>query len=364
MMPLARALMLTVVAVACDPPSVATELPPPATEPAAPAPSEPRAAEPAAHSVVARWQGGSLTLADLDARIGAELRNRELRYLLDRYELQAQAVDTLLTDALLREEVQRRGLPDVETLLREEVERRIPEPSDDEVARLYPLLAHQLQGASLDEARPLIVAEVVRRASQRRQREFLDELRARAEVSVLLPYPDLPRLEVPVNPSDPSRGPATARVVLVEFAEYQCYYCGRVGPTLDQLAERYPDDLRIVWKDFPLSSHGRAKPAAIAARCAGDQGRYWEMSDLLLANQQALTESDIAGYARRVGLSIEDFQRCLTEGRHDAALQADVELGRRVGVQVTPTFFINGVLLAGAQPIERFQALIERELAD
>jgi protein-disulfide isomerase len=363
MIPLARTLAIALAALACGSPPVAPEPPVPAARPDV-APLQPRAAEPPADATVARWQGGALTHADLDARIGPELRARELRYLLDRYELQAQAIDALLTDALLREEVQRRGLPDIEALLREEVERRIPEPSDDEVERLYPLLAHQLQGASLDEARPLIVAEVVRRASQRRQRDFLDELRARAELSIVLPYPDLPRLEVPVGAADPSRGPSDARVVIVEFAEYQCYYCGRVGPTLDQLAARYPDDLRIVWKDFPLSSHGRARPAAIAARCAGDQGRYWEMSDLLLANQQALTESDIAAYARRIELSIEDFQRCLTDGRHAAALQADIDLGRRLGVQVTPTFFINGVLLAGAQPIERFQTLIERELAD
>jgi protein-disulfide isomerase len=367
-----RALLLSLLIVAaCDPaappaspapieaPAVA-EPPPPAPLPAEAARLDP---QPETPSVVATWEGGALTAADVEARIGADLRAREIRFLLDRYETQSATIDALVTEALLRDEVARRGLPDVDALLRAEVEARVPEPTDADIEQLYPLMAPQLQGAGPDEARPLIVAELVRRASQRRQREFLDALRASAGVTVLLPYPDLPRVDVPVRPDDPTRGPAEAPVVIVEFAEYQCYYCEKARPVLERLASEYPDRVRIVWKDFPLTSHGRARPAATAARCAGEQGRYWEMSELLLRNQQALTEADIAGYARTIALSVEAFQRCLADGRHDASIDADVEDGRAVGVQVTPTFFVNGVMIAGAQPYERFQALVERELA-
>lgn len=311
---------------------------------------------------VATWKGGEVSGADLEAHVGSELRNREIRYLLERYEVQTRALDVLVMEKLLQAEVQRRGLSDVNALLRNEVDERVPEPTEDEIAAYWPVVSRQFRGATLDEARPVVVSELVRRAREHRYAEFVQELRVRSELSVHLPYPDLPRAPVPLEEHDPARGPADAPVTIVQFAEYQCYYCNQVKPALERLLEAYPGQIRLVWKDYPLSNHGRAVPSAVAAHCAGEQGKYWEMSQVLLANQHALSDVDMAGHAGDLGLSPEPFQTCMTSGRYDAGIRADQALGKSLGVDATPTFFVNGVLLSGAQPYERFQQLVEREL--
>ena len=111
----------------------------------------------------------------------------------------------------------------------------------------------------------------------------------------------------------------------------------------------------------PRGANG-AIPASIAAHCAGEQGRYWEMSGVLLANQHAMSDADIAGYARELGLSPEPFQTCMGSGRYEPLVVEDQRLGKSLGIEATPTFFVNGVLVSGAQPYERFQSIVEREL--
>ena len=175
-------------------------------------------------------------------------------------------------------------------------------------------------------------------------------------------FQDPPRLGNQFD-DDPMLGKKDAPVTIVQFAEYQCYYCNQAAPTLERLMKEYDGRVRLVFKDYPLSNHTAALPAAVAARCAGDQGKYWEMNKILLANQQALLEDDLHGYAKKLGLDMDRFQECQTSGRFEPSIQADLALGNEKGVDATPTFFINGVLLPGAQPYDRFAALIDRELA-
>jgi len=359
----ALCLAIALNAVGCPAPANAPDVPPePAPHTFAPSRLDP--APLAGETIIARWNGGALTAQDLHARTYQELRNREIRYLLDRFDLTSRTLDAMVIEALLQTEADRRGLASVEALLRIEVDGKVADPTQGEIERLYPQMAPQLHGASLEESRPILIAELVRRAAAQRHRHFIEELRGGADLRIELPYPDLPRVDAPVESHDPTLGPHDARVTIIQFAEYQCFYCGRVHDSLRRLVDRYPDDVRIVWKDFPLSNHTRAKPAAIAAHCAGDQGMYWEMSERLLTNQHALSEADIAGYAREIGISTEPFQRCLSEGRHEDGIRADLDLGRRLGVQATPTFFINGILVSGAQPFERFQGIVARELGE
>ena len=327
-----------------------------------PAPSGDRSDAATGEGAVATWKGGNISAAQLHDHVGDELRNREIRYLLERYEVQSRALDVLVMEHLLQSEVERRGLTDVNALLRAEVDDRVPEPTDEEVEAFWPVVERQFRGATLEEARPIVVSQLVRRARERRYVEFVEELKAASDLQIVLPYPDLPPVPVPVEAHDPSRGPDDAAVTIVQFAEYQCYYCNKVKPSIERLFEEYPGQIRLVWKDYPLSNHGRAIPASIAAHCAGEQGRYWEMSGVLLANQHAMSDADIAGYARELGLSPEPFQTCMGSGRYEPLVVEDQRLGKSLGIEATPTFFVNGVLVSGAQPYERFQSIVEREL--
>ena len=129
------------------------------------------------------------------------------------------------------------------------------------------------------------------------------------------------------------------------------------------LAE-YPGKVRLVFKDFPLNSHPGAEPAAMAARCAGEYGRYWEYHDLLFVAQPAFSRSDLLTYARRLFIPEGQFTSCLDSGRFRDAVRADAREGRAAGVTGTPTFFVNGRRLVGAQPIEVFREAVLDALED
>lgn len=166
-----------------------------------------------------------------------------------------------------------------------------------------------------------------------------------------------------------TRGEEDAPVTIVEFSEYQCPYCGRyVAEAYPQILEEYGDQIYYIFHDYPLSFHQYAQKMAEVARCAGDQDQYWEMHDLIFENQEVWSskqnvETDINSYVSQLGLDKEEFDDCLVSGKYTQTVKNDFELGTEVGVQGTPTFFINGQKIVGAQPFENFKTIIDAELA-
>jgi protein-disulfide isomerase len=132
---------------------------------------------------------------------------------------------------------------------------------------------------------------------------------------------------------------------------------------LGEVLAQYPGKVRLVYKDFPLGFHPGAEPAAIAARCAGEGGLFWDYHDLLFVSQPAFSRADLLTYARRLGLAQDPFESCLDSGRFRDAVNSDVQEGRSMGVSGTPTFFINGKRLVGAQPLSSFRRAIEDALS-
>ena len=164
---------------------------------------------------------------------------------------------------------------------------------------------------------------------------------------------------------DPAWGPEDATVVVQEFADFQCPYCGKFAlETAPRLKEAYGDKIRFVFRDFPLSSiHSSAQKAAEAGQCAQDQGLFWEYHDLLFDNQDAISESDLRGYAEEAGADMGMFNDCLDSGKNAREVLLDAQDGRKAGVSGTPAFLINDLLLSGAQPFEQFQLAIDQALA-
>ena len=172
------------------------------------------------------------------------------------------------------------------------------------------------------------------------------------------------RYDVPVD-DDPAYGPEDAPITIIEFSDYECPYCRSwQAEVLPRLLETYPDQIRLVYRDFPLSSiHPNAAPAAVAANCAHEQGAYWEFHDRLFSMELGLSDRAYQQYASDLGLDTESFAECLKSDRHVDEVQADFQYAAELGVRSTPTFFINGIALVGAQPFELFQELIDKELA-
>ena len=164
---------------------------------------------------------------------------------------------------------------------------------------------------------------------------------------------------------DPVQGPKNAPVTIVEFSDYQCPYCGRFyTQTLPLIEENYikTGKVKLVFRDFPLSFHQYAQKASEASECAHEQGKFWEYHNMLFENQQSLSVENLKQYAKNLGLDTAKFNSCLDSGKMASEVQKDFKDGQSYGVDGTPAFFVNDVLLVGAQPFSAFQQIIEQEL--
>lgn len=178
------------------------------------------------------------------------------------------------------------------------------------------------------------------------------------------PTAEFKRYEVPID-DDPVLGSEDAEITLIEFSDYECPFCRRWHiEVFDRIREDYPDQVRFVFRDFPLTSiHPNAVPAAEAANCAHDQDAFWEFNEMLFKGEDGLNDKVYKQYAQELELDMQAFEECIADGRYNEEVMSDYQYAASLGVQSTPTFFLNGIPLVGAQPYEVFKEVIEQELA-
>lgn len=219
---------------------------------------------------------------------------------------------------------------------------------------------------------PAVIAQLRQRAADdlkgrkqaQRESEVYVALTQKYPVSVTLPPPVAPNVKIPYNPTDPVKGPADAKITIVEFTDIQCPFCARSQATLHQVLDAYPKDVKLVAKGYPLPGHNRARPAQEAAMCAHEQGKFFEFRDKAFANQQKLEDADLIGYAKEVGVrNMKKFESCYKDRKYASAVEADFQAGQSLGVQGTPHFFVGTAVVNGAQPFDRFKAAIDAQLA-
>ena len=176
--------------------------------------------------------------------------------------------------------------------------------------------------------------------------------------------PTYTRYDIPTE-GFPSLGPEDADIVLVEFSDYQCPFCKRWHDEVyQQLLAAYPGQIRVVYRHLPLTSiHPDAMSAAIASMCAEEQSSFWQFHDKLFSNEYGLGRDAYTQYATDLGLDTTAFEACLDSGKFDDFIQQDMDFSINLGVRSTPTFFINGLAVVGAQPLDVFKQVINKELA-
>ena len=312
------------------------------------------------NEVVATVGDKKFTLKDVEAKWQEDDPAERARVTQLLYQHRRQSIDQLIGSYFIEEAAKKAGVP-TEKYLEAEMTKRRGTVTDAEIQKVYGENKDRVGTQTVEQLRGSITQFIERNRDAQNLAILVDELRKSGPaVKVSL---DPPRYVVAIAGHDPSRGPADAPITIVEFSEYQCPFCGRVTPTLKALEQKYAGKVRLVFKDFPLPNHAQAPKAAEAAHCAGDQGKYWELHDQLFSNQQQLQIADLRKYAGVVGLDQAKFDQCLDSGIHAANVQADVELGSQMGVQSTPTLYINGRVVTGAQPSSVFEAIIDEELA-
>ena len=303
------------------------------------------------NKVVALLDGEPITEEDLG--IKGELIQLEQKA----YEARQEALDRLVALRLIQREASRHGLGP-EKWLEEVVDSQTPEPSPAAVRAYYERRKSRLR-QPFEEIRDQVKKMVRNVNLQRARRDYVARLRRGADLEVRIAPPRLP-----VNVENAhGRGPQDAPVTLVEFSDFQCPYCKRVQPTLAELFEEYEGKLRWVFKDLPLTSiHPGAVRAAEAARCAGEQGRFWEYRGALFELAR-VTDDVHSEVAQSLELDYEAWETCLDSGKYVAAVEADGAEAAVLGISGTPAFLVNGILITGAQPKESFTRLIEAELS-
>ncbi len=306
---------------------------------------------------LAEVNGQSILDSDLQKYAGREIAAQRENL----YKLEKQKLDEYITAFLLTQEAKKRGVS-VETLLNQEVNSKILSVDDDEIAAFYKLDKARI-ALDLDKAREPIRAYLRSQKIEAQKALFFKSLRAKAKIVTYLEPPPVFRAELSIA-GEPFKGPEKARVTIVKFEDFQCPFCKQVQPTFKELLTRYNGKVRLVHKDFPLESiHPQARQAAEAARCAYEQGKFWEYHDTLYANSPKASADDLKSYAQQIGLNVDSFDRCFASRKYKAVVQQDLNQGIQLGLTGTPTFFFNGREISGNQPLTAFEAIIDQELA-
>jgi protein-disulfide isomerase len=319
---------------------------------------------------VAKVSGATITAGELDsftppggeASVAKELKRLDQEHQQQVYQTRRGALEGMIRQRLLEGKAKAAGLS-VDEFLQKEIVAKVGEPTEEEMRALYERAKSGPNATNIppyDQLKPDIARFVQQQKAQGALTAYFDTLMKEANVEILLPEYAPPKVEVAAD--GPSKGPANAPVTIVEFSDFECPFCVRAEETVKQVMDAYPNQVRLVYRDYPLPNHAQAPKAAEAAHCAGDQGKYWDMHSRLFAAGGKLEVGSLKSYAKELGLDTAKFDTCLDSGEKASVVEGHKKAGEEAGVSGTPAFFVNGQLISGAQPLEAFKKVIDREL--
>jgi protein-disulfide isomerase len=279
------------------------------------------------------------------------------------YDQRRAALEQIVANKLAAAEASSRGITTQE-FYEAEVISQIGDASDEEVKEFYEknkARIKEFQTMPYEQLVGPIRNNIKQMKANAVRDEMIAQLKKRAGFRLIM---EPPRAEVTVPDGEPTRGAADAVVTIVEFSDYECGYCKRAHPVVEKIMAEFGDRVRFVYRDYPLDNlHPKARPAAVAARCAGDQEKYWDYNKHIMENAGSLDRTNLVTRAEALGLDMNLFNTCLDSGKYDAAIETALVDGAALGVTGTPTFFINGRMMVGIAPYELMKTIIEEELA-
>ncbi len=306
---------------------------------------------------LAEVDGVAVSAEEVNKAIGAPLTKLQEQI----YNLKRQKLEELISATLLTREARKRGVS-VPALLDAEVTSKLALVTEQEVETFYEKNKARVPGDPT-AARQQIRIHLQNEKIAAKKQEYFQLLRSKAKIAVHLQPPPVHRVEVATDGA-PFKGPARAPVTMVKFEDFHCPFCKKAQPTVAQVLSKYGKKIKLVHRDFPIDSiHPAARKAHEAARCANEQGKFWQYHDVLYANAPKADAGDLKSYAKEVGLDVPAFEKCVASGKFRDVVQKDVDEGSRLGVTGTPSFFINGRLLSGAEPLEKFTSIIDDEMS-
>ena len=295
--------------------------------------------------------------ADLE-RLEAKRLQFETGLARDKQTVMENQLNQMIEDRLLTAEAKKQGTT-TDKLVEEQVDKKITPPPDEAILKFYNDNKARINGSFADTARD-IRDYLMDREHEKSFGAYIESLKKDYKVTSYLE----PVRTTVASAGYPSKGPANAAVTIVEFSDFECPYCGGFYPTLKEIEKNYKDKIRIVYRQFPLTSiHPHALKAAEASMCANDQGQFWQMHDAMFTDQANLEVSDLKEKAAKLSLNTGTFNTCLDSNKYAAIIKNEILEGAKVGVNGTPSMFINGRFLSGDQPYDDIAKLIDDELS-
>src|SRR5215469_11967606 len=307
--------------------------------------------------VLATYNDGKITAGELEKEVKPQIADLENKM----YQARKQTLEQMAMERIFKAEAAKAGLSEQDYIRKRVEEAPVQPPTEAQERQFYDRLKSGGQippDATFESLKDRIGAALVNQQRQSQMQKVIGDLQKRANLKVGLPQP-----RVSVAAEGPTRGPKDAPVTIVEFSDFECPYCGAAHDTVEQVMSTYAGKVRLVYRQFPLSFHPHAAKAAEASLCALDQGKFWEYHDVLFKNQKKLEPTDLKAHATEVGMDVQKFDQCLESGDKKKSVDADQQAGLAAGVGGTPAFFINGIFLNGAQPMDEFKKTIDGELA-
>jgi protein-disulfide isomerase len=310
----------------------------------------------ASGTVLASVNGEPLRVEVINERIKAYVYKLDMRL----FQIRQGVLDRRINDLLIVAEATKKKIGP-EEIVRTEITDKLKTPTDAEVSKFYEDNKARIRG-DLASNKAGIVTYLQQEQQEKLETALADRLRAGAKVQILLKEPDTPAINVALG-IGASRGDVNSAVTVVEFTDFQCSACGGMYPIVEEVLKSYGTRVHFVIRNFPLTTvHPNAFNAAQAAEAAKAQGKFWEYIDLMFKNQNALDVDSLKKYATQVGLDRKRFDAELDSGKYIPIVRADLNDGDEYGVEATPTFFINGVILTDYSG-EGLRAAIEKAFA-
>lgn len=315
------------------------------------------------NTTVVEFKGGKITAKDLKEQVDPQLKSLNDEAI----EAYKRAAQNMAVQKILEAEAKKAGVPGPRELIEKQAASAKPvtdadvdafyKENKEEIERGYKdPVTGKTRKVSKEELRSFLTEQGMQQSRQ----EYVRTLIAASGMKVVLAEK---RTTVPENKDAPFVGGANAKVVINEFSDFQCPFCSRAKDIVNQIKQFYGDKVKVSFRHFPLDQgHPEATPAAIASECAKDQGKFWEYHDKLFDNQKELPSKPYLKLAQELSLDMAKFEPCLQDAKVADRVKADFEAGKTLGVDSTPTFYVNGKKVAGALPFEQFKAIIDEEL--
>ncbi len=273
------------------------------------------------------------------------------------YELYAQLLSKELSKQMLETAAKEAGLKNSDEYIKKIID-KIKEPEEKELKALYEQFKSKLRGAPYEKIKPQLIKYSKQMKGQQAVQKKMGELSDKYNVKVTMPLPVLPKFNINME-NAAIMGKKDAKYTLVEFSDFQCPYCSKAAKFTEEILKKYPNKVKVVFKHFPLPFHKNAKSAAIAAECVRIQGKFREFYVKAFENQDKLTEENFIKWATELKLDTDKFKKCLKDPATANKIDKDLQEGQELGVQGTPTLFLDGKPYNTGHDIKSFSKLIK-----